>query len=305
MILAIDIGGTSAKMAFVNRRGEILDRLQVSTAQDHYETPILKAVAAGAREFLLKTPEKAEGIAVSATGQIDGETGTVIGTNGKIPHYEGARIKETLEKEFQVPVTAINDANAAALGECVWGRARGCRNVVMVTLGTGVGGGIVADSRLYGGKRGIAGEIGHFTLYQNGAPCPCGKKGCYESYASATALIKAAEKATGETGLTGKTVFARAIEGDPIMKAVLDQWTDDIAAGISSLVHIFNPEMVLLGGGVSSQKDLLISPVRQKVLSQVMPRFAEQLQIEGASLGNDAGLLGAAAYWVEKNSLLL
>ena len=299
MILSIDIGGTAVKMGLVDHEGAIHARHEASVCFDHYQTPILTTVIREAQAFLAREGAQIEGIGVSATGQVDDRAGAVIGTNGKIPHYEGAQIKRDMEAAFGVPVFALNDANAAALGECFAGRAKGVQNVLMVTLGTGVGGGIVLGGRIFGGTRGIAGELGHFTLYQDGPRCPCGKRGCFESYAATTALVRRAKEATGEADMNGRIVFSRAADGDQAMLAVLSAWIDDIAAGISGLVHIFNPQMVLIGGGVSAQEALLIAPLRERVLRSVMPRFAECLQLEAATLGNDAGMIGAARFYLD------
>ena len=299
MILSIDIGGTAVKMGLVDHEGAIHARHEASVCFDHYQTPILTTVIREAQAFLARESAQIEGIGVSATGQVDDRAGAVIGTNGKIPHYEGAQIKRDMEVAFGVPVFALNDANAAALGECFAGRAKGVQNVLMVTLGTGVGGGIVLGGRIFGGTRGIAGELGHFTLYQDGPRCPCGKRGCFESYAATTALVRRAKEATGEADMNGRIVFSRAADGDQAMLAVLSAWIDDIAAGISGLVHIFNPQMVLIGGGVSAQEALLIAPLRERVLRSVMPRFAECLQLEAATLGNDAGMIGAARFYLD------
>ena len=299
MILSIDLGGTAVKMGLVDHEGVIHARHEASVCFDHYQTPILTTVIREAQAFLAREDAQIEGIGVSATGQVDDRAGAVIGTNGKIPHYEGAQIKRDMEAAFGVPVFALNDANAAALGECFAGRAKGVQNVLMVTLGTGVGGGIVLGGRIFGGTRGIAGELGHFTLYQDGPRCPCGKRGCFESYAATTALVRRAKEATGEADMNGRIVFSRAADGDQAMLAVLSAWIDDIAAGISGLVHIFNPQMVLIGGGVSAQEALLIAPLRERVLRSVMPRFAECLQLEAATLGNDAGMIGAARFYLD------
>ena len=299
MILSIDIGGTAVKMGLVDHAGAIHARHEASVCFDHYQTPILTTVIREAQAFLARESAQIEGIGVSATGQVDDRAGAVIGTNGKIPHYEGAQIKRDMEAAFGVPVFALNDANAAALGECFAGRAKGVQNVLMVTLGTGVGGGIVLGGKIFGGTRGIAGELGHFTLYQDGPRCPCGKRGCFESYAATTALVRRAKEATGEADMNGRIVFSRAADGDQAMLAVLSAWIDDIAAGISGLVHIFNPQMVLIGGGVSAQEALLIAPLRERVLRSVMPRFAECLQLEAATLGNDAGMIGAARFYLD------
>ena len=299
MILSIDIGGTAVKMGLVDHEGAIHARHEASVCFDHYQTPILTTVIREAQAFLARESAQIEGIGVSATGQVDDRAGAVIGTNGKISHYEGAQIKRDMEAAFGVPVFALNDANAAALGECFAGRAKGVQNVLMVTLGTGVGGGIVLGGKIFGGTRGIAGELGHFTLYQDGPRCPCGKRGCFESYAATTALVRRAKEATGEADMNGRIVFSRAADGDQAMLAVLSAWIDDIAAGISGLVHIFNPQMVLIGGGVSAQEALLIAPLRERVLRSVMPRFAECLQLEAATLGNDAGMIGAARFYLD------
>ncbi|MBQ2834662.1 MAG: ROK family protein [Clostridia bacterium] len=299
MILSIDIGGTAVKMGLVDESGVIHARHEASVCSDGYRTPILTTVIREAKTFLAREKAAISGIGVSATGQVDDTAGVVIGTNGKIPHYEGSQIKADMEAEFGVPVHALNDANAAALGECFAGRARGFDHVLMITLGTGVGGGIVLNGKIFGGTRGIAGELGHFTLYQDGVPCPCGKRGCFESYAATTALVRLAREATGEEELNGRIIFSRAAQGDETMLGVLDRWIGDIAAGVSGLIHIFNPQMVLIGGGVSAQTELLIRPLRERILSSVMPRFAECVRIEAATLGNDAGLLGAAKFFMD------
>ena len=300
MILAVDIGGTAVKLGLADREGSICRKASADVAFDGYRTPIFTTVISAAREFLKLEQIQLDGIAVSATGQVETETGTIIGTNGKIPNYEGTRLKAGLEEAFRAETWALNDANAAVLGECFTGSARGMKNVLMVTLGTGVGGGVVVNGKILEGRRGIAGELGHFPLYADGLPCTCGLQGCYENYASTTALIRRCEERTGQSGLNGRMIFERAASGEKDYRAVLDEWIRDIAAGICGLVHIFNPEMVLIGGGVSAQKELLIQPLRKEVLSRIMPRFRENLRVERASLGNDAGLVGAVRYWLDR-----
>ncbi len=198
-----------------------------------------------------------------------------------------------------MPARVLNDANAAVLGECFTGRAKGLRDVLMITLGTGVGGGVITGGRLLGGRRGIAGELGHFTLRADGPACPCGKRGCYESYASTTALVRKCETRSGRTALNGRIIFGEIEQGNAVFREALEEWIGDIAAGLSGLVHLFNPEMVLIGGGVSRQEELLIRPLREAVLRECMPRFAEGLRIESAALGNDAGMIGAVKFWLE------
>lgn len=304
MILGIDVGGTAAKIGGLTREGKILRRQEVPVAGDGYATPILTSVLAGVEALLAECPEDGdglEGIAVSATGQVDDQIGTVIGTNGAIPGYEGTCFRQALEEEYAVPVHVLNDANAAALGETFLGGARGCKDVVMVTLGTGVGGGVISGGKLIRGRRGIAGELGHFTIDRNGVPCTCGQRGCFERYASTTALMRMAwEKTDREKVPDGRAFFDLVQAGDAEMGQVLENWIQQIATGIIGLVHIFNPEIVLIGGGVSRQENLLISPLRKKVIQGMMPRFAEGFRLEAATLGNDAGMIGALKFWLEE-----
>ncbi len=299
MILGVDIGGTAVKLGLIGDGYAVLARREASVCFDQYRTPVLTTVVRESKAFLEAEGARVEAIGVSATGQVDTALGAVVGTSGKIPNYEGSRIKDEMEAAFGVPVRVANDANAAALGECIAGAGRGLSDVVMVTIGTGVGGGIVLGGKPYGGARGFAGEIGHFTLYQDGIPCACGKKGCYENYASTTALVRRACEAAAEDGLDGREIFRRVAEGDAVMAGVLREWMGDIAAGITGLVHIFNPQAVIIGGGVSRQKELLIDPLREMILREAMPRFAENLQVLQAHLGNDAGMIGAAGLFAE------
>lgn len=299
MILCVDIGGTTAKIACADNTGTLYDRDEFSTCIDSYRTPVLDVVCRGIRLWLDRTSRKIKGIGVSAMGQIDVQTGVVIGTNGNIPKYEGARIRETLETQFHVPVHVLNDATAAALGESFTGAAKGLKNVLMLTFGTGVGGGLILNGHVYGGARGIAGELGHFTLDPNGPLCTCGRHGCFETLASTSALVRMCSEATGRTDLNGQAVFEAVAGNDPVIARVLDKWLDGIADGISGLIHILNPEIVLIGGGVSAQKELMIQPLNTKIRERTMRRFAENLIIREAKLGNDAGLTGAARYWMD------
>ena len=184
MLLCMDLGGTAVKLGLVDAQGHIHQRTEANVRSDGDATPILTAAMAAAKDFLTGTGVTVEGVGVSATGQVDSSTGVVIGTNGAIPHYEGVNIREAMEEAFGLPARVLNDANAAVLGECFTGAARGLRHVLMLTLGTGVGGGMVLDGRLYGGARGIAGELGHFPLERGGRPCTCGNRGCLEQYAA-------------------------------------------------------------------------------------------------------------------------
>lgn len=330
MILGIDVGGTAIKFAWMDAEGHILYRTSLPSfpspsdtsvsRENYYETltvpgnPILSCVIDGVNLCLASFPvDSWEGVGISAAGQIDTRLGKVIGTNGKLYGYENTAFKETLEKEFHRPVWVINDANAAALGEAFTGSAGNVQNALMITLGTGVGGGIILNGKIFEGALGLAGEIGHFTLYQDGIPCSCGKMGCFECYASTSALVARAKEALHTSSrypdsllssLNGEIIFDKADSGDPLFKEVIDLWEEDIAAGISGLLHIFNPELVLIGGGVSQRKNLLINPLVDKIRKVTMPRYTESLSIRAAALGNDAGLIGAARYFLDRQAAL-
>lgn len=290
--LGIDIGGTSCKVGLVNSTGEVLINDEFSVSFDQYQTPILETVKKGVKQFLDKHPQKLAGIGVSATGQVDVNSGTIIGSAGHIEHWIDSNIKQELQTLFQVPVTVVNDANCMMLGEVWQGVARGVKNVVGLTLGTGVGGGILVNGELLLGERGIAGELGHMTLHGDQATCYCGMMGCYELYASTTALVKLVNREVGAYA-DGKAIFDDL--NNPKVYACYKTWVNDIAMGIASLVHIFNPSLVVIGGGVSSQTRL-IEDISKRVKELVMPCFRECVSIEKAQCGNLAGLLGAIYY---------
>lgn len=297
--LSIDIGGTAVKIALVNQSGDVLILDKYSVSFDNYETPILETVLKSIDVFIDENNiHDISGICVSATGQIDVDKGEVIGTGGNIKNYDGSKIKEELEKKYKIRTTVINDANAAVLGELFLGKAKGYENVVMITVGTGVGGGIVVNKEVLNGRLGIGGEIGHFSINNEGKPCSCGNRGCYERYASMTALIKRVEEELDIKGINGKDIFDR-IPTDENISNIVDSWIEDIANGLVSLVHIFNPEIILVGGAVSEQKELFIDKLRDKVMRKVMPNFSLDLKVESAKLGNDAGLVGALYYYLK------
>ena len=297
--LGVDIGGTAVKLGLVDDSGAVLRRAERSVSFDGYKTPILDTVQAAIRDFLAQDPPALAGIGVSATGQIDSRRGVVAGTCGNFPGWIGVEIKDTLEREFNLPVTVANDANCMLLGEVWVGAAKGYTDVIGVTLGTGVGGGILTGGHLLEGARGLGGELGHFRLHAlDGMTCTCGAIGCYERYAATTALVRGAKSAGLELP-DGRAIFEAVAAGNARAAAVLDRWIDEIAQGLAGLVHIFNPQLILVGGGVSAQQKLLIDPLAEKVRSSVMPAFAQGLEIQAAALQNGAGLVGAVYYFLQ------
>ena len=305
--LGVDIGGTAVKLGLVESNGNIIASNNYSVCFDNYETPIFETVKKSIREFLKENnveENSLKGIGVSATGQVNSNTGVIIGVGGNIKNWCDTEIKKELEEIYKVKTTVINDANSMIIGEQWVGKARGYNNVIGITIGTGVGGGIIVDSKILLGNVGIAGELGHFSINANGKKCSCGNMGCYEQYASMTALVKEVIEKYHIIGnlpvkkeeVVGKCIFDELEKGNSKIKEIVDNWIENIGKGLVSLTHIFNPEIILLGGGVSKQEKLFIEPLREYVLNHVMKKFGENLKVEAAELGNNAGLVGAVYY---------
>lgn len=311
LYLGVDIGGTFAKLSIVDGEGNFLRITEYQVDFDGYATPILETVVRSCGLFLEEygiAAGRLHGIGVSATGAINSVTGTVAGATGHILNWDGSQIKERMEEVFGVPTYVLNDANAAVLGEMWLGAARGRRNVVAVTIGTGIGGGIVVDSRLLLGRDGFAGEIGQMTfpvpgVRRNGEACD-GGDGFWEDHASMAALVRQVrrEVADGRIGglaqeeVDGRRIFREIGKGNREMAQAVDRWMEYVTAGIVGLVYVFNPEMVILGGGVSAQEELFVGKIRQKVLAALRPEFVAGLEIVAAKLANRAGMAGAVYY---------
>lgn len=308
LYLGVDIGGTAAKLGLVDEEGRIISSVNEYPVKfDDYETPIIETVVKSVRHFMdenNKNFAEIAGIGVSATGGINTKLGIVEGSAGHIKNWEGTNIRSRLESEFGVKTAVLNDANAAALGEMWKGAAIGKENVVVMTIGTGVGGGIIVDSKILLGRKGFAGEIGHIPVNVDGEDCSCGNKGCIEHYGSTSALVRNVKEAviSGEIKgieagkVDGRLIFKEVAAGNDTVKKYVDEWISYISATLVGLVHIFNPEMIILGGGVSRQKELFVDRVKEKVIKSVMPNFAIGLSVEAAELGNDAGIIGAVRF---------
>lgn len=302
--LGIDIGGTAAKIGLVTCNGDILHSASYNVAFDNYQTPILHTVLNKTDDFLQSfhiNPKNLAGIGISATGQIDTINGIVAGSGGNIKNWLGSNIKSSFEEKYGLKTTVVNDANCVAIGEQWVGAAKNSKNAIIITIGTGVGGGIIVNNEILLGSIGIAGEIGHFSIDQNGKTCTCGNKGCIEQYGSMTALIKSVKEIAHEiplnpNSINGLEIFKLVKEKNEKVCHIVDQWINSIISCLVSLTHIFNPEVIIIGGGVSAEKELFVSKVAKGVYSRVMPKFKENLQIKPAKLGNNAGLVGAVRY---------
>lgn len=300
--LGVDIGGTFIKLGIVSGAGEVSLRREVPIVRDGSET-VMETLVKGIDEFLLEHGLDAldfGGIGVSAAGCIDTANGCIAENGGNVPGWSHTQVTGPLSKRYGIPAAIANDGNCVALAEAWTGAAKGYENVICVVLGTGIGGGIIAGGKLIEGARGYGGEIGHFPTHAEIRHEYTGdRRAHYENHASTSALVRMAAEA-GAPFTNGREVFNAAEAGDAGALALLDTWMEEIAAGITGLVHIFDPEMVIIGGGVSAQKYLLVEPLKQKILRMVEPDFAEGLEIKAASLGNNAGMAGAVKYFMDK-----
>ena len=302
--IGIDVGGTSVKMGIVDAEGTVRARRELSYRDSGSASPVMQVIISGVREMISEEGMSLggfTGIGVSAAGCINSVSGCVAGNGGNIPGWSRTEVCRELNSEFGLPVTLANDANCAVLGEYWTGAAKGYTDVLGVTLGTGVGGGVITGGKLLEGSRGYAGEIGHFPTHAGGEHCVCGLDGCFERYASTSALTRAAAGERPEWK-SGRELFEAAGNNEPEARRLIGAWLDEIAYGIAGLVHVFDPQLVLIGGGVSDQQELLIEPLRKKVLSMVMPDLAEGLEFRSAMLGNDAGMVGAVCYFMSREN---
>ena len=287
---AFDIGGTNIKYGVLNEAGDILYKEKTATNASEGGKAVIDKVKELAK--YLQEHYELSGIAISTAGQINKQEGSVIHATESLPGYTGLNIKEKLENAFGLPVVVDNDVNCAALGEYWKGAARGHEHFLCMTLGTGIGGAIIMDGSVYSGASYSAGEFGHMTLYPDGDPCLCGDNGCYEQYASSRALEQRVLDYFHES-IPLPELFSRAKNGNQVADLIIDKWMDDVALGIKSLVHIFNPPLIVIGGGISEQGDYLLRKLQKSVAARIMPSFQRSLKLKLAQNGNNANLQGA------------
>lgn len=294
--LGIDIGGTDTKIGLVDVHQKLIASTVMPTGAQRPAQEIIKEIGEKAAALLeeQKIPmDQCVGAGIGVPGTVDRKHGIVRYSNNI--HWDHVKLKEEIGKYLPLPVQIANDADCAAFGEAIAGAGRECQDVVMITLGTGVGGGIILDGEIYEG-RGIGGsELGHMVIIENGEPCTCGRRGCLEAYVSASALKREAKRASDKE-MQPEEIFAAAAQGDAAMKEVVDTYIRRLGSGIVNLVNIFRPQLVLLGGGISVQNEALLKPVREIVQEQCFGGSRGELpQIRMAELGNTAGMIGAAS----------
>lgn len=303
--VGIDIGGTKIAGALVNETGEILHDLKVPTPAN--DPMALQATVVKMVEQL-RSDEQVGAVGVAAAGFIDADQSVVYYAPNL--SWRNEPLKEKLENELGLPVVIENDANAAGWAEYRFGAGSGYRHMMMLTIGTGVGGAIVANGELFRGGFGIGAELGHMNFIPKGKLCGCGQHGCLEQYGSGTALLNSAKELVSAGGseanrlkelsdsvqeLTGNEVYQAIQEGDPGAIRLLTELGSNLGLAIASLTAVLDPEIVVIGGGVSAAGELLLDPIRTAFLEHLPARgYRPELKIVGAQLHNDAGVVGAA-----------
>ena len=300
----IDVGGTSVKCGLFLTNGTLVEQWEIPTRLENNGSSILPDVADAIKTKLDErgiTKDNVDGVGIGIPGPVN--------ENGEVPmavnlHWGFKAVASELSALTGLPAKAANDANIAALGEAWKGAAEGSKNVILVTLGTGVGGGIVIDGKIYSGSNFGGAEIGHTVISVDGPQCTCGRKGCFEVYSSATGLIRMTKEALAEhpdsmmkeeEHISGRTAFNYMRKGDAAAKEVVDKYIKYLAAGITNTLNIFQPDVLCIGGGVCNEGDPLLLPMKEIVARENYTRNSKKnAEIVIAKLGNDAGIIGAA-----------
>lgn len=312
MRIGVDVGGTNLVAGLVNNKFELIDKTDTPALATRPDTELVADIIKLCKNLMKKhnlTEKDIKSIGIGLPGCCDNEKGVVIYCANI--NFHDTPIASMIKKEINVPVYLGNDADCAALGEAYAGATKDVDTSVMVTIGTGIGGGIIIDKKVYNGFNFCGGEFGHMVILHGGERCACGRKGCWEAYGSATALIKqtkAAIKANPHSELSkmvdgdltkvnGKTAFDAMRAGCLVGKAVVDKYIEYFSVGIINIINIFQPERIVIGGGVSKEGNLLIDAIMKHVSKE---RYGEnsglpKTTIHVAVLGNDAGVIGAAA----------
>ncbi|MEE1225063.1 MAG: ROK family protein [Clostridia bacterium] len=307
LYLGIDLGGTNIAVGLVDENGKILHQDSTPTLATRPAEEIVKDMCDTCKKVVADagyTLDDVEAIGVGCPGTVDNTSG-IIAYSNNLPMVQFP-MREMIQKHIDKPVNLENDANAAAFGEYII-NGNGASNFIFITLGTGIGGGVIIDGKIYRGFNCAGAELGHTTIIMDGEQCSCGKKGCWEAYASVTALIRQTKKAIEENPtslmaelakkegkVSGRTSFDAAKQGDAAAKKVVENYIKYVAEGLNNMLNIFQPEIISVGGGISKEGDYLLGPVKELVYKDDYNKYMPKTKIEVATLFNDAGIIGAA-----------
>lgn len=285
-ILTFDIGGTFIKYGICNEDFKLIETHKVPTEASKGGQRLIEKII-----DIIESYESIDRVAISTAGQVDSENGIVVYSTGNIPYYTGMMVKKIIENKTNIPTYVENDVNAAAIGEAKFGAAKGADNFICLTYGTGIGGAIVIDGKVFKGVGSSAGEIGHMITHAGGKQCTCGGEGCYECYASANALIKAVNRVTKDK-LDAFQIFEKENFEKPEIRSEIDKWVDEIIIGLINIIYTFNPPLIVLGGGIMNE-DYIIDLIDRKIFPKLMDNFRD-VNIVRSKMGNDSALLGVA-----------
>jgi len=294
-IIAFDVGGTAIKFGMVDENFEVLfsEEIPTNTYKDT-DNMVMAAIDAKLQEYA----GQYAAIGISTAGQVDFEHGVINDGVGNIPNYNHSNLRGDFEAKYNVPVAVDNDVNCAGIGEAHFGAGRGADEFLCLTYGTGVGGCIYMNGDVYRGSKYAGGEFGHMATHADGRPCTCGRIGCYEAYAACRVFTNAVSERMGKK-MTGRDIFKEENLKNPIIIEEIDKWENEIVVGLRNLCYIFNPSLIVLGGGIMSE-DLLIEHIREKLDAQIEANY-KHVRVEKAQLRNKAGMLGAA--WLASERL--
>ena len=298
--IGIDLGGTSVKYGICSGKGEVFEQFSAQTPAKATRDEILSfliELIRQTREVARKKKVDISAVGMGTPGSVNVPRGYLMGGTPNFVHWKDVDIRGSLEPAVELPVFVDNDANLMAYGEFMFGAGKEKQNAVCVTLGTGIGGGIIIEEEIYRGSFYAGAEIGHMCIEYQGRPCRCGGNGCWETYASATAMIRDYNKLNPENPVTDtRRIFERYHSGEAAAVQIIQQEIVYLGAGLASLINIFNPEIIILGGGVSEAGEWFIEKISQAAFRRAMPVSRRKVEIRAAKLGNKAGLLGAAAF---------
>lgn len=305
--IGVDVGGTSVKLGLFDKDDNLIARGSFKTKTIEYLVDDLVKNIKKIFKENNKDIKDLIGIGMGFPGHVDGEAGIVVYSNNLIAH--NFPLVQKIQEQINVPIRISNDANVAALGEFTYGKGKGVNNIVFVTLGTGVGGGIIIDGKMLEGKNGAGAEIGHMVISTNGPLCSCGRRGCFETYASASALIRNARIAMSNNPtsklckavkspeeLDGKVFFDVLLKGDKVANIVFESYIEDLAEGLTNLANIFRPDAIIIGGGISYRGDVLMEPLQIRLEKMIYGgQWNARVELMVSELKNDAGIYGAYA----------
>lgn len=288
--IGVDIGGTKILSAVIDKEGNIIKSLRVPSEGKEGREKILSHLYEAIEGVL---SNDIEGIGIGTAGQVDPDTGTIVTATPNLKDWAGTQLKNIIEERFKLPTYVDNDGNVAALGEWWAGGGKGARCLLCLTIGTGIGSGIVYNGKVFRGAKGVGAELGHMSIKYDGVKCNCGGIGCIEAYASGPALIRKIQE-KGKFIMTPEEVQRYAESGDKIVLEAIEEIGTLLGYAIVSFINIFNPDIILLSGGVSNLGDFLIKPIRKIVDTYALPG-GRDVKITRAALGEQAGVVGASA----------